>query len=121
MAGRLVDDEASTGKARLNFEELTTVLTEVEVVVNSRPLTYVESDSEEPGALTPADLIIGRRLITPPQSSNDLSVDSALLSPTLEDQLWAIQRAEYATSTHELLAVTYAGPLALPINSQGTQ
>ncbi|XP_037515039.1 uncharacterized protein LOC119391431 [Rhipicephalus sanguineus] len=63
------------GKARLNFEELTTVLTEVEAVVNSRPLTYIESDSGEPRALTPADLIIGRRLTTLPQGSNDMPMD----------------------------------------------
>ncbi|XP_049274155.1 uncharacterized protein LOC125759434 [Rhipicephalus sanguineus] len=84
MVGRMVgasspDDKASTekvlGKARLNFEELTTVLTEVEAVVNSRPLTFIESDSAEPRALTPADLIIGRRLTTLPQGSNDMPMD----------------------------------------------
>lgn len=41
------------GKASLNFEELTTILAEVEAVLNSRPLSYVHSDALEPQPLTP--------------------------------------------------------------------
>ena len=49
--------------ARLTYEELLTVLTEVEGVLNSRPLTYVYGDDiEEP--LTPSHLMIGRRLLS---------------------------------------------------------
>ena len=37
------------GKAQLSYEELLTILTEVEGILNSRPLTYVYSDiTEEP-------------------------------------------------------------------------
>lgn len=32
--------------------------------------------------------------------------ETALLSPALEDQLWAVQQAEDAARTQELLAVT---------------
>ena len=48
------------GNARLSFDELSTVLTEVESTVNSRPLTYLYDDLEE--ALTPSHLMFGRRL-----------------------------------------------------------
>jgi hypothetical protein len=48
--------------ARLSYDELNTVLTEVESVLNSRPLTYVESGEMEE-ALTPSHLLIGRRSI----------------------------------------------------------
>ena len=51
------------GVAKLTYEELLTVRTEVEGVLNSRPLTYVYSDEvEEP--LMPSHLMIGRRLLS---------------------------------------------------------
>ena len=49
--------------ARLTYEELLTVITEIELVLNSRPLTYLHFDDvEEP--LTPSHLVVGRRLMT---------------------------------------------------------
>ena len=49
------------GNAKLSFEELYTVLTEIENTLNSRPLTY---EYNEPGVemLTPSHLIFGRRV-----------------------------------------------------------
>ena len=56
------------GKARLTYEGLLTVLTEVECILNSRPLTYLYSDDlEEP--LTPSHLIRGRRLLSVPDTT----------------------------------------------------
>ena len=50
------------GKRRLTFEELVTVLDQIEAVLNSRPITYVyENDVETP--LTPSHLFCGRRLL----------------------------------------------------------
>ena len=50
------------GNARLSYDELLTLVIEVEGTLNVRPLTYIyeESDLEEP--LTPAHLMYGRRL-----------------------------------------------------------
>ena len=47
--------------ARLTYEELLTVIVDIESVLNSRPLTFVHSeDMEEP--LTPSHLMLGRRI-----------------------------------------------------------
>lgn len=54
------------GKASLNFEELTTILTEVEAVLNSRPLTYIHNELDEPQPLTPAHFLVGNRLTSLP-------------------------------------------------------
>ena len=49
------------GLARLTYDELFTALVEVEMVLNSQPLTVVSAeDLEEP--LTPSHLIVGHRL-----------------------------------------------------------
>ena len=54
--------------ARLNYDELSTVLVEVEAALNSRPLTYVFDEMEEP--LTPSHLIVGRRILSVPSKSS---------------------------------------------------
>ena len=52
-------------QAKLSYEELLTALAEVELVLNSRPLTYVSStDLEEP--LTHSHLMYGRRIMSLP-------------------------------------------------------
>ena len=49
------------GGARLNYDELFTVVSEVEMILNSQPLSYISSqDMQEP--LTPSHLAIGRRV-----------------------------------------------------------
>ena len=58
------------GRAVLKFDELNTLLIEIESVINGRPLTYVYDDSEGISyALTPAHLLYGRRLVTSPSAT----------------------------------------------------
>ena len=53
------------GCAQLTYEELLTVTIEVEMTLNSRPLSYVSSeDLEEP--LTPSHLLCGHRVLSLP-------------------------------------------------------
>ena len=47
--------------ARLTFEELETILVEIEAVLNSRPLTYSHDELSEP--LTPSMLVKGKQLL----------------------------------------------------------
>ncbi len=48
------------GSARVNNEELETLLCDVESVVNSRPLTYVSEDPDELSPLTPNSFILSK-------------------------------------------------------------
>ena len=56
------------GNAKLNYEELVTVLTEIECTLNTRPLTYQYDDLVE--ALTPSHLLYGRKLSSLPEQVN---------------------------------------------------
>ena len=53
------------GNAQLTFDELLTVIVEVEGTLNSRPLTY-EYEEVEHEALTPSHLVFGRRIKSMP-------------------------------------------------------
>ena len=50
-------------KSKLTYEELLTVICEIESVVNSRPLCYVYDDSIEE-VITPSHLLLDRRILT---------------------------------------------------------
>ena len=53
----------TVGRSILNFEELRTLLIEVEATLNNRPLTYMYDDENGISyPLTPASLIYGRRI-----------------------------------------------------------
>ena len=56
------------GKAVFSYDELLTAVTEVEMILNSRPLSYISTeDIEEP--LTPSHLLIGRRVLNLPDAA----------------------------------------------------
>lgn len=54
----------SIGRATLSFEELRTLLVEIESTLNNRPITYIYADEEGisyPLIITPSCLLYGRR------------------------------------------------------------
>jgi hypothetical protein len=62
------------GNARLTYEELLTLVIEVEAILNSRPLTHVSTEElDEP--LTPSHLIFGRRLMSSLPNSTIKEID----------------------------------------------
>ena len=99
------------GQSKLTYEELTTVLVEVEGVLNSRPLTYVSpNDIEEP--LTPSHLLTGRRIMSLPDhlcrveeedsdSGHDVLTRRMRHLNRLLEQFWSRWRKEYLLELRE--------------------
>ena len=57
------------GRTTLSYDGLNTLLIEVESIINSRPITYVNDDQEGiTYALSPSHLINGRRIANSPNS-----------------------------------------------------
>ena len=99
------------GNARLSHDELSTVLTEVEGTLNSRPLTYYGDDVEEQ-ALTPSHLIIGRRIsplsenVNIPHNPDDIVGESNLSRrfvylTTKLNHFWTRWQKEYLLGLRE--------------------
>ena len=92
--------------AHLSYEELETVVIEIEAVINSRPLSYLQ-DHEILEPLTPSHLMYGRRLKT--QMRNCEARNSDEISPNkcvqyvnrLLEQYWKRFSTEYLTSLRE--------------------
>ncbi|XP_064460275.1 uncharacterized protein LOC135370460 [Ornithodoros turicata] len=95
----------------IDFAEMRTLLTEVEAMINSRPLTFVYSDDDEPVPLTPASMIIGIRLLSRPATnstpSTEVLEDAAQSNKTMHamwkrrdeyiDAVWERWQREYST------------------------
>ena len=61
--------------ARLTYKELLTLLIRVEGVLNSRPLTYVYPEQDEP--LTPSHLVLGKRILSVPKQGESDAEDES--------------------------------------------
>lgn len=57
----------SVGTKALTFEELTTVIVQIEGILNSRPLCPLKNDPNDVVALTPAHFLIGEPIVAPPE------------------------------------------------------
>ena len=93
--------------ARLTYEELLTLLIRVEGVLNSRPLTYVYPEQDEP--LTPSHLVLGKRILSVPtqgesdaedESKDELIKRDKHLKNVLE-HFWKRWKLEYLTQLRE--------------------
>ena len=89
---------ALLGNARLTDEILHTLLCEVESVINSRPITKVPSDPQDPEALTPNHLLLLREGPPPPPGlfkSQDVFNKRWRHVQYLADQFWRRWVKEY--------------------------
>ena len=104
------------GRTSLNFEELRTILVEVETTINNRPLTYMYNDSEGVSyPLTPSDLIYGRKIaVTPNQRQFEVvSTNQSLTKKAKHQKLLLIHftkrwRNEYLLSMREASSSNHA-------------
>ena len=100
------------GQARLNYDELQTLVIEVEGVLNSRPLTYVYVNDIEQ-ALTPGHLLSGRKIVSLPEISefnseeteeilsHELLTKRSLYLITLMKHFWKTWWTEYLADLRE--------------------
>lgn len=104
------------GQAKFSHDELLTALVEIEMVLNSRPLTYISADDlDEP--ITPSHLLVGRRLMNYPDnlltasygldSDCEVDGDGQKLNARLKhlnralDSFWGRWRREYLLELRE--------------------
>jgi transposase InsO family protein len=67
------------GRASIDLVTLQTIVTEIEAILNDRPLTYVSSAIDDADPLTPSHLLYGRRITSLPHPDVD---DDELTDPT---------------------------------------
>ncbi|KAF5302055.1 hypothetical protein FQR65_LT19138 [Abscondita terminalis] len=87
------------GNAHLNFEEMITVLAQIESVLNSRPLLPLSNDPNDYSFLTPSHFLISDRMDAIPEE-NVMDVAVNRLSrwkrlQQLNQHFWSRWRAEY--------------------------
>ena len=117
------------GRAKLPYDELVTVVTEAEMILNCRPILYVFSeDLEEP--LIPSQLIVGRRLSALPEIDSPADADFRISPDNLSrraghldmilSHFWKLWRAEYLLelrNAHKRLKKT-AGSSVVSVGDQ---
>ncbi|XP_075977746.1 uncharacterized protein LOC142977620 [Anticarsia gemmatalis] len=89
------------GDSTLTFEEMCTVLSQIEACLNSRPLSQSNSDPEDPTPLTPGHFLVGQPLIVPPDCNYEDATMSTLrrwqLVQRMVQNFWRRWQQEYLT------------------------
>ncbi|XP_055959109.1 uncharacterized protein LOC126831638 [Patella vulgata] len=85
------------GNSMLTWEEMLTILSDVERHLNSRPLTYTGSDVNNPRSITPAHLAFGRSLEQLQEAPAELKSlnDRYRLQRDVLQQFWERWESEY--------------------------
>ena len=89
------------GGIRLTFEEMYTVLSQIEACMNSRPLVTVGDDDDGIEVLTPGHFLIGQPQMTLPDSAlscQSLYSMSLELSQTVTRHFWMRWSLDYLTT-----------------------
>lgn len=87
------------GESTLTFEEITTVLSQIEACLNSRPLSPMTSDSTDLEVLTPGHFLIGSSMLLPPEACLLSTIANRLqrwkLTQKMVQDFWKIWSTEY--------------------------
>ncbi|XP_029155196.1 uncharacterized protein LOC114928280 [Nylanderia fulva] len=87
------------GDARLTYEEMATLLSQIEACLNSRPLQPLSDDPEDVAALTPGHFLIGSALSAVPEPSLEREPSARLsrwqLLQQMRDHFWSRWSSEY--------------------------
>jgi len=84
------------GNARITYTELITIVSEVEAMINDRPLTFVSSNINDLDPLTPSKLMYGHKLTCLPHACID---DTELLDPDYPRQSTIVTREKTVALT----------------------
>lgn len=113
----------TVGETLLTFEELTTLLSQIEAILNSRPLEPLTDDPSDVSALTPGHFLIGNALTTVPEPSLLKLNESRLAHWQLIQQrvqsFWAqwsahyLQRQQSISKWHHASNAVQVGSLVL--------
>lgn len=93
------------GNANLTYEELLTVIKQVESVLNSRPITPLSTSPDDYSALTPGHFLVGRPLLALPEQNYSLDRLSLLKRwervSAIVQHFWSRWTKEYLTNLQQ--------------------
>lgn len=105
------------GNIALTFEQMYTFLTQIEAILNSRPLTPISTDPNDLDVLTPGHFLIGKRVTALPDEDL-LSVPENRLNEyqriqQLMQHLWSRWSKEYISELQQRIKWKSQGPTLL--------
>lgn len=93
------------GNANLTYEEMLTLLIEIEGILNSRPLYALSNDPNDYNPITPAHFLIGRAIVGLPELDFSETADNRLTRyeriTKLRQHFWKRFTQEYVTSLQQ--------------------
>ena len=91
------------GDTSLTFEEFSTVLSQIEACLNSRPLQAITEDPDDFEALTPGHFLIGAPLLAAPQAEikNISNIKRWELTKRISQHFWNLWHKDYINSLQQ--------------------